>query len=130
VRKRSYPGINIQFPISQLIISGKKTVETRTYPIPSHYVGIEMALIETPGKKGNFTARVIGIVRFGPSFKYKSKKEFYSDFKRHHVTADSPWAWTGNKKKWGWPVEMIKPLNSTIPIKKRTGIKFTKSIEL
>ena len=31
-KKKSYVGINIQFPISQLIVDGKKTIETRTYP--------------------------------------------------------------------------------------------------
>ena len=38
-------GINIQFPISQLILSGDKTVETRTYPIPERYLGVDLALI-------------------------------------------------------------------------------------
>lgn len=54
MKKRTLCGINIQFPISQLIVDGSKTIETRTYPIPDHYIGKEMILIETPGKIKSF----------------------------------------------------------------------------
>src|SRR4051812_13695267 len=74
---KTLPAINVQFPISQLILSGQKTVETRTYPIPRQWISQPMWIIETPGKTGTFKARAIGVVTFGNSFRYKDKKTFY-----------------------------------------------------
>ena len=128
--KKTYTGINIQYPISQVILSGEKTVETRTYPIPKKYVGQEMLLIETGGKVSKFKARAVAVIRFGESFKYQSESDFYDDFKRHRVDSESPWAWDLSRGKWGWPVEVIRILsNPTIP-KKRLGIKFTCGLEI
>lgn len=127
---KKLPGINIQYPISRMIIEGTKKIETRTYPIPNHYIGKEMVLVETPGKEGKFKSRAIGVIKFRPSFKYDSKSQFYSDVKLHCVTSDSPWAWDSKKGKWGWPVEICKVLKNPIEIKKRLGIKFTKDISI
>jgi len=121
------PGLNIQWPISQEIISGKKTVETRTYPIPAKYIGVDILLIETPGPSGDFKARAAGILRFEESFQYKNKKEFYLD-KRHLVTEDSDWSW--KKKKWGWPIASFTPFEKTFVIKTARGIVFTQKIKL
>lgn len=127
MRKR-LPGINIQFPISQLILSGDKTVETRTYPLPANYVNQPLYLVETPGKEGKFASRVVAIVRFGEPFLYKNEEEFYADHKRHKVDPKSPWRWN-EKAKWGWPIlEVCKVKTSTL--KQRPGIKFTKQIDL
>lgn len=128
--KKEYVGINIQYPISELIISKRKTIETRTYPIPKHYVGKDMVLIETPGKQGKFKARMIALIRFGDSFEYKSKLAFYRDTKNHCVTADSIWAWQDGVPKWGWPVEVIRVFSKPLPLQKRAGIKFSKGILL
>jgi len=65
-------GINIQFPISRLILSGEKTVETRTYPIPEHYINQELAIIETPGRDGDFKARIVGTIIFSGCFRRQS----------------------------------------------------------
>lgn len=106
-KREAYPGINIQWPISELILSGEKTVETRTYPIPEKYLNQEMVLIETPGPKGEFKARARAIIKFTDCFQYRNKKEFYADFERHRVSKDSTWAWL-DKSKWGWEVHFIK----------------------
>lgn len=121
-------GINIQSPISTLIASGEKVIETRTYEIPTDYLGKEIYLIETPGKTGKFKARAIAIIRFTKCFKYKSQKEFYNDFERHKVDKDSPWAWT-DKEKWGWELELIKKI-PPVEITHPRGIVFTKVIEI
>lgn len=127
---KTYTGINIQYPISQLIVKKHKVIETRTYPIPDHYINQEMALVETPGKTGNFKARIIAIITFGASHKYKSEKEFYADKDRHCVTPESPWAWSNTKGKWGWPIVKLKCLKKPVPLRKRIGIKYTKNIEI
>src|SRR3989338_7516120 len=107
-RTREYAGLNIQFPISRMILSGQKTIETRTYPIPPAYLGKELVIIETPGKLGRFKARMIGLVTFGESFQYRSKSAFYRDTPKHCVTPDSIWAWNASKGKWGWPILRVE----------------------
>lgn len=128
MKTKSLPAINIQYPISHLILAGEKIVETRTYPLPEKYIGKDLFLIETPGKKGKFKARVVGIIRFTKSFRYESKKEFYRDFKRHQVDETSPWAWS-EKPKWGWPIESIRSIDCR-PFKEKTGIVFTKKVTI
>lgn len=124
------PGLNIQFPISRLILSGEKTIETRTYPLPKNYINRDLILIETPGKNGNFKARGIATIRFSSSFPYKSERAFYKDKKRHHVTPDSPWAWDSKAPKYGWIVANIEPFPDPKEVRGKRGIKFTRRVLL
>lgn len=125
-----YSGINIQFPISKLILNGIKSIETRTYPIPKKYLGINMVMLETPGKTGRFKTRAVAIIRFDACFKYNSKSEFYKDTPLHHVGPDSEWAWIDGKNKWGWKLVLVEKFNSPIQIKQRIGIRYTVNIKL
>lgn len=129
-----FVGINIQWPISTLIISGTKLVETRFYPMPEKYIGKDLVFIETPGPKGNFNSRMVGIIRFGESFEYKTKSEFRKDLNRHRVEKDSTWDWSDEKNKWGWPIEFFRCFLTTIPVTRRgivfrTGILLPKKIK-
>ena len=126
---KTFTGINIQYPISRLIIEKKKTIETRTYPIPKAFLGQELALIETPGKTGKFKARAIAVIKFTECFQYKSKKEFYSQANLHCVTPDSVWAWHDGEK-WGWVVEVIKILPEPVELTNQRGIVYRKGINL
>lgn len=127
--KKTYTGINIQWPISEDITSGKKVIETRTYPIPQKYIGEEVLLIETPGKKGKFKARITAIIRFTNCFEYNSKKDFYADKSKHLVDKNSEWAWK-DKKKWGWEVEVIKVFKKPLDAPPKKGIKYTSNIKI
>lgn len=127
--KKSYPGVNIQWPISELILSKEKTVETRTYPLPEKYLNQQMVLIETPGSKGKFKTRVKAIIIFTNCFKYKNKQEFKADVDRHKVEAGSLWDWN-DKPKWGWTVNVVKIFTKPVPLEKRTGIKFSKDVRI
>lgn len=124
---KTYTGINVQFPISQDILTGEKTIETRTYPIPEKYLGKEMVMIETPGKKGKFKSRVVALVKFTKCHAYKNKKEFYADVKKHLVDPNSDWAWR-DKPKYGWTVEIIKVLRSPKEFTRTKGIIFTRDV--
>lgn len=130
MKKNEFTGINIQYPISRLILTGKKTIETRTYPIPKKYIGCQLIIIETPGKGETFSARMIGLVSFGDSFKYANASEFYKDSNLHFVDKSSPWKWNNSKPKWGWPIISITPFKKEIPAPKRKGIKYTTGISL
>jgi hypothetical protein len=124
---KTYTGVNIRFPISQLILNGEKIVETRTYPLPKKFEDCDLLLIETPGSVGKFKARAVAIIRFKTSFEYRSKAEFYADSRKHKVTKSSPWAW-GEKPKWGWEIESVRVLRSPFQIKNRLGIRYTNNI--
>lgn len=127
---KEYSGINIQWPISAKILSGEKTIETRTYPIPNKYIGRELILIETPGKRGKFKSRMIGIIRFTRCFRYEKFEDFHRDQERHLVGPDSDWAWNPNKEKWGWETEVIDVFASPKPLQKRSGVRFSTGIKL
>jgi len=128
--KKTYSGINIQWPISELILSGEKTIETRTYPIPEKYINQDMILIETPGKKGKFKARMRGIIVFTECFKYKNKREFYKDSDKTCVTPESDWEYDVTKGKWGWRVLVKQEFDTPRPLKKRSGIVYSNGIEI
>lgn len=124
---KALPGINIQFPISRAILSGKKTVETRTYPLPEKYVGKPLYFVETPGADGDFDARIVAVIVFGESFPYKSKSEFSRDEPRHLVSNDSPYAWK-DRPKWGWPVASVSLLRAPRQAPRKRGIVFTRQL--
>lgn len=123
-------GINIQWPISELILSGKKTVETRTYPLSDSYKNQLLVLIETPGPKGKFKARAKAIIKFTECISYKDKEDFYLDSDRHCVTPGSPWEWQDEKPKFGWLLEIVEKFEQPIEIKQRKGIIFTNNVQL
>lgn len=124
-------GINIQAPWSHLLLQQVKSVETRSYPLPKKYEGVELALIETPGKYRNFKAKIIGTITFSHSFRYKDQLQWYMDYNRHRVPSNDPlFAWNDNKPKYGWVVSNIKVFNRTIDPPKRRGIIFTKDCNI
>lgn len=125
---RKIPGVNIQWPWSRLIAECKKTVETRTYSLPTKYVGQELAIIETPGphgkRQGIHKAQIIGTVIFEKSFRY-DYKTWKSDQLRHLVSPDDPqFKWSEEKEKWGWVVSRVKLFNEPLPAPKKRGIIF------
>ena len=126
---KTYTGINIQWPISEQITSGKKVVETRTYPIPEKYLNEEMAMVETPGPIGKFKARVVAIIKFTNCFKYIDKEDFYLDMDRHLVTPDSIWKWNDEKPKWGWEVQVVKVLIKPVTTQQK-GIVYRSQVEV
>lgn len=82
------PGINIQAPWVEAIVSGAKVIETRFYPLPQKWTDQPLAIIETPGKARHFRRRVAGLVIFGPSWCYADKAAFAHDRARHLVDPD------------------------------------------
>ena len=124
-------GINIQSPWSHLLINGEKCVETRTYPLPEKYEGEELALIETPGKSGDFKARIIGTITFSHSFKYPDKNAWKDDYARHLVEeTDIDFGWKNNKEKHGWVVSDVTKFEEYQTAPEKKGIIFTNNCNL
>ena len=124
-------GINIQTPWSSMLINGIKTVETRTYRLPEKYIGEELAVIETPGKNGQFKSRIIGTITFSHSFQYPDETSWQKDFFKHKVQGnDKNYGWKPDKEKHGWVVSKVTKFDKPLDIRKRKGIIFTSGIQL
>ena len=92
----SLPGLNINWPFSQLILAGVKTIETRTYALGHRNIAqpdVEMWLVETPSKADAISkgwvlaggaavaprpekAQIVGTVTFSHSDEYESLAVF------------------------------------------------------
>jgi hypothetical protein len=124
-------GLNVQIPWSTLLIEGDKSVETRSYVLPEKYEGVELALIETPGKYGQFKSRIIGTITFSHSFKYPDKQSWKDDHNRHKVKEnDELYGWNPDKPKYGWVVSDLNKFDVPIPAPKKKGIVFTKNCQV
>lgn len=121
------PGLNIQYPWSRKLLAGVKVIETRNYPIPAHYVGRELAIIETAGSQGrknNIETRIIGTITFSHCYKYKTKSQWKNEA-HLHLVGENDSEFSYSKEKWAWVVSKIRPLPEQPPPKIR-GIKFAK----
>ncbi|MBN8540745.1 MAG: ASCH domain-containing protein [Deltaproteobacteria bacterium] len=131
MKKIVVPGINIQWPWSQLLLSGKKTVETRGYELPAKHVGKPLVIIETAGPRGKKEAgidraRIVGLIVFRSSFQYQSNSHWRKDHNRHLVDVDDPmFAWGKSNERWGWEVESVKVIEPHQNAPKKKGIVFT-----
>lgn len=122
-------GLNIQIPWSRLLIWGDKSVETRSYPLPQKYEGVELALVETPGKYGRFKSQIIGTITFSHSFQYPDKQSWIDDYNRHKVEEGDEFCdWKEDKKKYGWVVSHINKFDEIITVNKKKGIVFTNEV--
>jgi hypothetical protein len=99
------PGFNVKsepdMPFADLILSGRKTIETRAKPTLNSLVGRRVKLIETTGKG---SGKVKGEVTVGEPKFYKTKAEFDADFDKHFVQDSSEFAFS-EAGKWGYPME-------------------------
>ncbi len=135
-KSKKLPGLHVQWPWSQLLLSGKKTIETRSYKLPKKYEGVELALIETPGPKGKrlggiVQARIIGTITFSGCFQYESKRAWQGDRRSHCVDLSDPqYAWGSSAERWAWQVESLKKLKTPKPAPKKRGIVFALNCEI
>lgn len=134
---KTIPGINIQWPWSELLLSGKKTIETRTYPLPKKYIGVELAVIETPGPRGKKEAgidraRVVGTITFGEPFRYATEQQWRQDRERHLVEpSDGQFSWDKREKLvWGWTVLKYRRLKQPANAPNKRGIVFATKCRL
>ena len=111
------PGINIQAPWAEAIVSGHKVIETRFYPMPRKWVGQPLAIIETPGQARTFTRRIAGLVIFTESWCYADKRAFARDRTRHLVDPDDlHFGWQEDwKPKWAWPIRWVEVYQQPLP---------------
>ena len=98
--------------------------------MPKKYEGEELALIETPGKSGNFKARIIGTITFSHCFEYPDQCSWQEDFNRHLVEPDSEFGRKEGKKKYGWVVSDLNKFEESQPAPNNKGIIFTNNCQI
>lgn len=99
-------GYGIKF--TDLILSGKKTIETRNKRTLDPFVGEWVGLIRT----GIGKARLVGYIKFGKPISYNSSN-FNNDYEKHYISSDDK-KFYNNGNKFGYPIIGIKPIK---PIK-------------
>lgn len=109
-------GLEVQRPWSQMILTGTKSVETRTYPLPATLVGRAIYVLETEENlagtscladrvdAGDPSVQLVGTVTFGSCVAYASKDEWLADEARHCVPPDSSYGWSRERIIYGWRV--------------------------
>jgi hypothetical protein len=123
-------GLNVQSPWSTLLINGQKTVETRSYRLPTRLEGVELALIETPGKSAKFKSRIIGTITFSSCIQYSSKEQWQSDETRHKVDTNNKLYCWNNKPKFGWIVQSVKKFKNPIDPPAKRGIIYARGCNI
>ena len=137
----SLRGLNIQWPFSQLILAGIKTVEVRGYDLrykyPNVLPGEEVWLIETPGSSKALEsaisdrmdmgqspkrAQIVGTVIFSNAEKYADVNAFRADARRHCIAERGDKDWDGSGDKYAWQVEAVRAVRSPICDPKKTMI--------
>lgn len=110
-------------------MSGQKDIETRAYPIPEHFLGKYLAIIETgtSGLSNKGLSKVIALVRIDSCFQYSSQKQWLKDFPHHRVSqADRAYGFSKEKEKWAWEIKHVLRVCPAVPPPKIRGIKYAK----
>jgi hypothetical protein len=125
------PGINVLFPWSQLILSGKKKIETRSYRLPQKYLGIPLALIETPGTNKKIQSRTIAVVVFKEAYQYSSLAHWKLEAHLHLVPlSDASYSFGTTTERWAWVVDKVIPLEYPVLPPKPRGIRFASACKV
>lgn len=116
-------GLNVRGEFADLIVSGRKKVETRTYAPPSKLFGKRIAIIKT----GIGPAAIVGSVKLSRSFQYDDKDDFDNDIDRHLVDPRSEFYWN-KKPKYGW--RLVDPIKYEEPVlaPKKKGIVWSSNL--
>ena len=136
------PGLNIQWPFSQLILLGVKTEEIRTYALDTGKTeerrrynakpNQEVWIVETKGPTNKpmknaivgdvhipprpIAAHIVGTVTFSYSHQYKDQNTFHEARNKHCIAEASEYDWDGTSDCFGWHVSKVRALTTPMPI--------------
>jgi hypothetical protein len=130
-------GLEMQAPWCDRLLKGEKTIEVRSYPLPSSLIGTKMYIIETQEGTAGVSAladriklyhlciaagddaganscnkfpRIIGWCKFHAIKEYRSQKEFEADGSYHLVSSGSGYAWKPGVTNilYGWVAHEVE----------------------
>ena len=131
----SLPGLNINWPFSQLILAGVKTVEVRSYALGYRNIAqpdVEMWLVETPANANAISkgwvlaggaamaprpkdAQIVGTVTFSRSEEYERPAAFRADKENHRIAKGGSFDWGGEGERHAWRVSAVRRLARPVP---------------
>lgn len=100
-------GVNIndsEYPWTQMILQGKKTVETRNSDSLRPHVGDRVGIVRT----GKGQATLVGYCTIGEPKVYRSNEEFRADQQAHQVPAGSMFDIPPGQVKFGYPLTDVE----------------------
>ena len=123
----SLPGLNVQEPWASLLLSGKKTIETRTYPCTSAYLLRPIGIVATRRQELPKSC-LIGLVTIEENIEFDSLEKFRAFEHEHLVAAGSQFDWKRERPKWGWRLTVLALVAPTVVALPKRGIVWTKEI--
>lgn len=130
-------GLNINYPFSQLMLQGAKTIESRHFYLGHRNIanqGEELFLIETPGPRNVLGAvlgdedvgppprhaQVVGTVAFSSSRPYSSTSDWKKDRPKHRVKEGGSYDWDGSGEMHAWHVEKVRRFSEPLDAGSKT----------
>ena len=127
-------GLNIQWPFSQLILQGWKTIEARGYPLGHRNIAsadAEVWIVETPGPSSRAeknalvdgiaiaprptAAQIVGTVKFDDDKRFADRAAFRADAANHRIRSDGRHDWHGVGDMHGWHITGVRTLTQPQP---------------
>ena len=127
-------GLNIQWPFSQLILQGLKTIEARGYPLGHRNIAsadAEVWIVETPGPASRAeknalvdgiaiaprptAAQIVGTVKFDDDKRFADRAAFRADAANHRIRSDGRHDWHGVGDMYGWHITGVRTLTQPQP---------------
>ena len=126
--------LEVQAPFSRLILSGKKSIETRAYSLPKTLLRVSILLCESaPGLDGisglgdtvtdsQDGLSIIGEIFISHSTEYTSQIEWDADRNAHQVPMDSIYEWAPTEigRRFGWHIEKVIEYDVAAPVQPMT----------
>lgn len=119
--------LEVQQPYADLILSGDKTVETRTYALPAEFVGRKIHILRSPAGAAGRSAvpdavapeaaaklglDVVGWASFGSCAPYPDEAAWRADRAAHCVDVDAPaYGWPAEGVIYAWRVDAVEALS-------------------
>jgi hypothetical protein len=100
-------GFNVndsEMPWTDMILQGKKTIETRDNDSLRPYVGERVGIIRT----GKGTATLVGYCTIGEPKVYRTNEEFRADNSKHQIPAGPEWDLQPGAVKYGYPLSDVE----------------------
>ncbi len=129
--------LEVQSPFSQYIATGRKTIETRSYPLPIELLGKTIFLCESSQGAalvsningdvvlaGQDGLHFIGEIVINKCEEYKTLEEWHQDRDKHMVPEGSLYDMspTPAGRRWGWYIEtaVLYDRPKSVPAMKRS----------
>lgn len=133
-------GLEVQQPWAELLLAGRKSIETRDYPLPPHLLDVPLAVVQSAvgglATHGLASGHIVGTVAFSVCKEYTSRELWAADSAQHCVPADAPatafgWdqdAFDAGKRKYWWGVSRVHAITPAAPVALTESDRVVRSI--